>query len=325
MYERIQDLVGVKEPAETTAESVAQSTTETASETIDAPQSREVLDNVKCATIVALVRLGGSRRMAAREVGCHPATIARTAGRDPHFAERLAHAESLADRKALDIISRAQDQEKYWRAAAWVLERRNPDEFARRMPNTFTAEQVMEVIARLIRVLLPAVPDERRDEVMLEFNDTLSELGPLVANASPHGPSEICANNLSDNEGLNFAQVEDVRRAHWERSENWIRGLPDDRVHEAHSLSFHRAEKKGGIPQSDIWTNRIFHEWMKRCENRPVTHPGDVEVRSSVPFAVASAVAVELRSQLKASGAQHSTPSGGQASSRDSSSQPSAT
>jgi hypothetical protein len=222
---------------------------------------REVLDNIKRATIVALVRLGGSRRMAAREVGCNPATITRTAGRDPHFAERLAHAESLADRKALENISRAQDQEKYWRAAAWVLERRNPEEFARRTPHTFTAEQVMEVIARLIRVLLPAVPDARRDEVMLEFNDTLAELAPLIAKASPDGRPAITAPNgggssnpyAADEENLSVSQVEEIRRKHWERSESWIRGLSDIDTHDAWTMAIRRlsVERNGDLRSAD--------------------------------------------------------------------------
>ena len=42
---------------------------------------REVLDAVKRATVVALVRLGGGRRLAAREVGCCHRTIARAAAR----------------------------------------------------------------------------------------------------------------------------------------------------------------------------------------------------------------------------------------------------
>ena len=99
--------------------------------------------------------------MAAREVHCNPATITRTAARDPDFADRLTKAESLADKRALESIVRAVEQERYWRAAAWMLERRNPEEFARRAPHTFTGEQVMEVVARLVRVLLPAVPAER--------------------------------------------------------------------------------------------------------------------------------------------------------------------
>ena len=287
---------GIQDPA------LPAATVETAAETAPAHHPREALDHIKRATIVALVRLGGSRRMAAREVGCSPSTITRTAGRDPYFAERLAHAESLANRKALEIISRAQDQEKYWRAAAWVLERRNPEEFARRTPHTFTAEQVMEVIARLIRVLLPAVPEERRDEVMLEFNDTLAELTPLIAKASPDDLARLrapdsarCDPRDADDECLKSAQVEDIRRTHWERTERWIRGLSDDRVHEAHSLSFGRVEQNGGKPQTDPWNNRMWDEWLERCRNRPVTYPDGVILPSRIPYDEAMKIVLSRR------------------------------
>jgi hypothetical protein len=135
--------------------------------TVPAPPAgcdpRAALDAVKRATIVALVRLDGSRRMAAAEVGCAHRTIARTAARDPQFAAELAAAESQADHKALKLIDRATDQEKYWRAAAWVLERRNPEEIAPRAPRTMTHGQVLKLFTRFLHGVLPQVPAECRD------------------------------------------------------------------------------------------------------------------------------------------------------------------
>ena len=137
---------------------------------------REVLDPVKRATVVALVRLGGSRRLAAREVGCCHRTIARAAARDPQFAAELATAESRADGKSLRLIDRATDQEKYWRAAAWVLERRNPEEFGRRAPNTFTNDQVLERFTRFLHAVMPKLPAECRETLLEEYENVLSDL-----------------------------------------------------------------------------------------------------------------------------------------------------
>ncbi len=150
----------------------------------------------------------------------------------------------------------------------------------------------MEVIARLIRVLLPAVPDERRDEVMLEFNDALAELTPLIAQASPGGGAAIDGPNGSqkklytDEENLSLAQVEEIRRRHWERSERWIRELSDDEVWGVQGLALHRLsiERNGDVATADPWKDRLCDEWYKRCQNRPVTHRAESRFRHPFPL-----------------------------------------
>jgi len=137
---------------------------------------REVLDVKKRTKICGLLALGYSRRMAAEHVGCDPSTITRTAKRDESFREQLAAAQSDADIEALKLIRRTADQEKYWRAAAWILERRNPDEYGRRAPNTFTGEEVMQILDRVLRTVMPSVPAEKVEAVMVEFEEELSDV-----------------------------------------------------------------------------------------------------------------------------------------------------
>ena len=83
-----------------------------------------VLDETKRRMIIALLMNGSSRRMAAGFVGCAPSTITRTAARDPEFAAQLARAEGNAETEALSLIRKAAHKERYWQAAAWLLERR---------------------------------------------------------------------------------------------------------------------------------------------------------------------------------------------------------
>jgi hypothetical protein len=85
-----------------------------------------VLDETKRRMIIALLMNGSSRRMAAGFVGCAPSTITRTAARDAEFAAQLARAEGNAETEALSLIRKAAHKERYWRAAAWLLERKNP-------------------------------------------------------------------------------------------------------------------------------------------------------------------------------------------------------
>ncbi len=119
---------------------------------------RHVLDEIKRREVLAILSVGCSRRMAARYVGCSPATIQRTAQRDSAFAEQLRKAECKAQIGYMKSIQAAARKEQYWRAAAWALERRNPEEFAARRPDVITLEQLKGFVAELAEILVEEVP-----------------------------------------------------------------------------------------------------------------------------------------------------------------------
>jgi hypothetical protein len=136
---------------------------------------RYVLDETKRGIIVALVANGSSRRVAARYVGCAPSTITRTAARDPKFGAELAHAEQMAEINLLRAVQAAGKLPKYWRAAAWLLERRNPDDFAKRSPNVLTDTQVADMIGQLVEVLHEDVSEENYARAMQKLDQLLAE------------------------------------------------------------------------------------------------------------------------------------------------------
>jgi hypothetical protein len=119
---------------------------------------RPVLDDYKRREILAILSMGCSRRTAARYVGCAHATIQNTAVRDPEFAEQLARAESKAEVGYMKSIQKAAGKEQYWRAAAWALERRNPEEFAPRRPDVVTLDQITRLLAELADVIVEETP-----------------------------------------------------------------------------------------------------------------------------------------------------------------------
>ena len=121
---------------------------------------RYVLDEPKRRLIVALVANGSSRRVAAHFVGCAPSTITRTAARDPDFAQQMAHAEQTAEIGLLRSVQKASRMPKHWRAAAWLLERRNPEDFAVRPPNIVTEQQAADAIHQIIQTLDQDLPEE---------------------------------------------------------------------------------------------------------------------------------------------------------------------
>ena len=95
-----------------------------------------------------------------------PSTITRTAARDPEFAAQLARTEGNAETEALSLIRKAAHKECYWRAAAWLLERKNPADFAARKPDVMTPEQLRRMLASLATLILQDLSEEKLDQVL---------------------------------------------------------------------------------------------------------------------------------------------------------------
>ncbi len=78
-------------------------------------------------------------------------------------------------------IRAAMRQERYWRAAAWVLKRRNPDNFGPRQPKVFSQAELCQVLSKVAEMLVGELPEEncRRtiqwlDEVILGLRDEIA-------------------------------------------------------------------------------------------------------------------------------------------------------
>ncbi len=132
-----------------------------------------MLDQAKRQKIIALLANGSSRRMAARYVRCSPSTIARTAAADQVFADQLAAAESSAEIDALRAVRAAFRKDRYWRAAAWLLERKNPEDFARRSPTIFTGEEVCQVISLIVEILNKDIPEENCQRALQKLEELI--------------------------------------------------------------------------------------------------------------------------------------------------------
>lgn len=131
---------------------------------------RTVLDDVKRGEICAILAVGCTRATAARYVGCHVSTIRRTALREPAFRRALRQAESKHEVLHLSYISKAAKEGRYWRAAAWALERKYPNRYGQRKPLSITIEQVTQVLSQFADVILeevPAAADRKRILVRL--------------------------------------------------------------------------------------------------------------------------------------------------------------
>ncbi len=136
---------------------------------------RPVLDEMKRREILAILTVGCSRRTAAKYVGCAASTIQNTADRNPAFAEKLRRAENQAEVTFMKNINSAAKKAQYWRAAAWALERRNPQEYARRGPDVITVEQISRLLSQCADVIVEEVPAAKHRKNILKRLEQLAK------------------------------------------------------------------------------------------------------------------------------------------------------
>jgi hypothetical protein len=151
-----------------------------------------VLDAIKKREIIAILSVGCSRRVAARYVGCSPKTIQNTAERDPDFAEGLRQAEERIELTQLKNIAAAARKAQYWRAAAWMLERTRPQQYASRRPDVVTREQLARLMVRFAQIVAEDVTVSRDRKTVIKRLDRLAaDLGcPIAPEGEDHEPAD---------------------------------------------------------------------------------------------------------------------------------------
>ena len=135
-----------------------------------------VLDEEKRRKIIAMLANGSSRRVVANYIGCAPSTITRTILRDGEFAAAVAEAEQNTEIDALRHIRNAARNNRYWRAAAWLLERRNPQDFAKRPPHAFTDDQIVQLFLQVNSTFIAKMSDDDFDQSLEQLDAFTREL-----------------------------------------------------------------------------------------------------------------------------------------------------
>lgn len=126
--------------------------------------------------ILAIITIGGSRQTAARYAGCTPGQIQSCARSDTEFATQLRHAQEQAEITSLRHLSEAAKQERYWKAAAWILERKNPEEFRLRPPNVLTPAQLRGVVVKLAEMITSEVKSPTsRKRILAKIEELLKD------------------------------------------------------------------------------------------------------------------------------------------------------
>lgn len=129
----------------------------------------------RCRDLLAYVTAGLRLEHAARYVGCSVRTIRREADGNDQFRRDLAAAELSVRSDPEKLMSRAAGS--YWRAAAWMLERRDPHRFGRRRPDACGPQELEEICTTLIEVALAAASDDQaRRALYLKMTASLREM-----------------------------------------------------------------------------------------------------------------------------------------------------
>jgi len=115
------------------------------------------LDEIKRREVCALISVGCGMMDAGRYVGCSASTIRREALRNEKFHESLRQAELAAQLGPLNAIRKAAATN--WRAAAWLLERTNPEQFAKQDAKMLKLEEVNEVVNQLVETIAQEIDD----------------------------------------------------------------------------------------------------------------------------------------------------------------------
>ncbi len=129
------------------------------------------IDEGRQREICAIIAVGGSRRTAAKYVGCSPDSIRRRADRDPEFAKRLKRAES--DFEVIHLSNIQQAGKKSWNASAWMLERVHPERFGKRTPGTITFQELGEMLEQFTAMIEKEVDNPQTVQRLINRLDRL--------------------------------------------------------------------------------------------------------------------------------------------------------
>jgi hypothetical protein len=174
---------------------------------------RTLLDEYKKREILALLAVGCSQRVAAMYVGCSPDTIRRAAAREESFAQRLNQAVNSAQVTFLNSIHRAAKKEQYWRAAAWALERLNPEDFGPPKSEMLTLAQAAGLVSELARIVMEEIPVAKHRQAVIKRLEALLAGLPSIEKETPPTDQKKSTNEpaaTSDSETTHDREASDA-------------------------------------------------------------------------------------------------------------------
>ena len=154
-------------------------------------RGRRILDDVKQRGHLAILSVGCSQNMAAKYVGCSPATIRREAARDPKFAQKLREAKGNAELGLVKNIRSAANKEQYWRAAAWRSNACFPKNTPGAAPTWSRPSNSRRFSSNSWSVVMRHVPvDEYRKNIVKDMESLARSFGQTIHVEEPTDDSD---------------------------------------------------------------------------------------------------------------------------------------
>jgi hypothetical protein len=117
------------------------------------------LDEIKRREIIATINAGCGIETAARYAGVSPRTVLRELRRNKEFWDRYRKAELNSRIQPLDTMNRAVKES--WRAAAWMLERKSPRDFAKVHPRMIDPLDLEASLGQIYGAVFRSIRDPR--------------------------------------------------------------------------------------------------------------------------------------------------------------------
>ena len=141
------------------------------------PQTSTFLTPEERRDVLAILGLGCDEGLAAAYVGRPVECLATTARRFKTFRRDLEKAKTQARVNLIVNVRNASRNERYWRAAAWALERLDPERYGpERLKPAADAARYRPMIESLVEILLEEIPEPKtRKAILKRLNQFLEE------------------------------------------------------------------------------------------------------------------------------------------------------
>lgn len=126
-----------------------------------------------------MVSIGCDRETACNYLGKTAEELRLEMRSDAEFRRQLLRAEATPEFNHMRNLYQAAKDAKHWRASVWWLERRAPERYARRLPDSLTTDELSRFVEELAEAILGEVNNDRDRRRLLarliELTDNVQE------------------------------------------------------------------------------------------------------------------------------------------------------
>ncbi len=135
-----------------------------------------------------MISMGCDRETACNYLGMTAEELRYELRLDEAFCRQMLRAEATPEFNHMRNLYKAAKDEKHWRASVWWLERRAPERYARRAPDSLTASQIRQVIEELAETIVGEIDDPQDRQRLLA---RLVQIAEKIRNDSFESSSEL--------------------------------------------------------------------------------------------------------------------------------------